>query len=384
MSAIQISRHRRYRRLAGTALVAGFALLAAACGSSATVSGGGDPGSSDASSSVGVKAAAAFLKAAEQHPTSMNLPRTSKAIPSGETVSFVNCGVAVCDTIAQALKNATSVLGWKLDVIPSDGTPAGVKAAWDAVVRLHPAVAIGSGFDHTMFASEALQLEAMHVPVLNWTTTDTVGAGITFVKGGPNNVHPAGSDMAAYIVANSGDKANTLYVNVPSFVILQPVMTTFESYYKKWCPGCGLSTLSMPLSAIGTSAPSMIVSYLRAHPQINNVAVSYDGAGVGLPAALAAAGLNGKVTYVGNAPTATNVAYVQAGTEAATVAEPYYEIFAMFMDAAARLVTGQSLAPDVAWQNPFFVVTKANVAGGAGFSPVLPDLNAQLAKLWKK
>ena len=44
-------------------------------------------------------------------------------------------------------------------------------------------------------------------------------------------------------------------------------MTAFDAYYKQWCPGCGLSTMSVPLTSIGTTAPSLIVSYLRAHPE---------------------------------------------------------------------------------------------------------------------
>ena len=61
----------------------------------------------------------------------------------------------------------------------------------------------------------------------------------------------------------------------------------------------------------------MIVSYLRAHPEVNYVALSYDGVGVGLPAALKAAGLADKVKIIGEAPTATNVSYVEAGTQGA-------------------------------------------------------------------
>jgi ribose transport system substrate-binding protein len=313
----------------------------------------------------------------------IGLPAFAKAIPAGKTVSFVHCGVAVCDTIAAAIKNAAAVLGWKVDIVPTSGTPASIKAAWDTVVRLHPDVAFGSGFNHTLFASEALQLQAMHVPVMNWTSTDTVGQGITFVHGGPSEVPVVGEQMAAWVVASTQGKANTLYVNLPTYVILQPVMTGFDTYYKQWCPGCQLSTLSVPLTSIGTTAPSLIVSYLRAHPDINRIAVSYDGVDVGLPAALAAAGLSGKVQFIGEAPTATNLAYVQAGTEAATVSQGYYEIWAMFLDAAARALTGQSLAPDNAWKVPWFLVTKANYAQGTGYAPIVPNLNSQLKQIWK-
>ena len=382
---------RRHRRVAGAVLTAVLGLVIAACSSTSsgtstagTSTAGSSAGVTGGSTSAGVQAAEAELKVAEARPASINLPPVTASIPSGKTVTFVHCGVAVCDTIAAAIKNAAAVLGWKVDVIPTNGTPASVKAAWDTVVRLHPAVAFGSGFNRALFASEASQLASMKVPVMDWSTLDSPGQGITFVKGGPSEVPLVGEQMAAWVVANTQGKADTLYVNLPTFVILQPVMTGFEAYYKQWCPGCQLSTMSVPLTSIGTTAPSLIVSYLRAHPDINRIAVGYDGVAVGLPAALAAAGLSGKVKFIGEAPTATNLAYVQAGTEAATVAQGYYEIWAMYMDAAARQLTGQSLAPDNAWKVPWFLLTQSDYSQGTGYAPIIPNLDSQVKQIWKK
>ena len=388
MTVVRRRGPRRHRRVAGAVLTAALGLVIAACSSTST--GTSTAGTTTAGSSVigsstssGVQAAEAELKVAEARPASVSLPTVSTPIPSGKTVSFVHCGVAVCDTIAAAIKNAAAVLGWKVDVIPTNGTPASVKAAWDTVVRLHPAVAFGSGFNRALFASEASQLASMKVPVMDWSTLDSPGQGITFVKGGPSEVPVVGEQMAAWVVASTQGKADTLYINLPTFVILQPVMEGFDSYYKQWCPGCKLSTMSVPLTSIGTTAPSLIVSYLRAHPDINRIAVGYDGVDVGLPAALAAAGLSGKVKFIGEAPTATNLAYVQAGTEAATVAQGYYEIWAMYLDAAARALTGQSLAPDNAWKVPWFLVTQSNYSQGTGYAPIVTNLDGQLKQIWK-
>ncbi len=196
---------------------------------------------------------------------------------------------------------------------------------------------------------------------------------------------PASIGLPAFSKAiPPGKTVSFVHVNLPTFVILQPVMEGFDSYYKQWCPNCKLSTMSVPLTSIGTTAPSLIVSYLRAHPDINRIAVGYDGVDVGLPAALASAGLSGKVKFIGEAPTATNLAYVQAGTEAATVAQGYYEIWGMYLDAAARALTGQSLAPDNAWKVPWFLVTQSNYSQGTGYAPIVPNLDSQLKQLWKK
>lgn len=391
MQVVRRRDRRRHRRVAGAVLTAALGVMIAACGTSAgtgtagtSSANSGSSAAANGSTSAGVQAAVAELKVAETRPASIGLPAFSKPVPAGKTVSFVHCGVAVCDTIAAAIKNAAAILGWKVDVIPTNGTPASVKAAWDTVVRLHPDVALGSGFDRALFASEASQLAAMHVPVMNWTTTDTAGQGLVFVHGGPSEVPVVGEQMAAWVVADTQGKADTLYVNLPTYVILQPVMEGFDRYYKQWCPGCKLSMMSVPLTSIGTTAPSLIVSYLRAHPDINRIAVGYDGVAVGLPAALAAAGLSGKVKFIGEAPTATNLAYVQAGTEAATVSQGVYEIWAMYLDAAARALTGESLAPDNAWKVPWFLLTQSNYSQGTGYAPIVTNLDGQLKQIWKK
>ena len=398
---------KRAKRRVPAALIAviiGAALAAAGCGSTSSSSSSSSVTSSNASSGVtssnasssasgnagasspGVAEAQAFAKQSMQLPTSMDLPTTTKPIPTGKTVTFVHCGVEVCSTIVDAIKYATSVLGWNLKVVPSDGSPTGVKAAWDSVVRSGPDAAFSSGFPKALFSSELAQLNSKNIPVFSWSTTDTAGDGIKLVKGGTQEVGIVGKQMAAWAVSSANGKANTLYVDLPSYVILAPISKVFDQYYKQWCPSCSVAHISVPITSIGSTAPTTIVSYLRAHPDVNRVALSYDGIGAGLPAALKAAGLDKKVQFIGEAPTSTNLSYIQSGQEGATVSQGYYEIWAMFVDAAARELTGQSLAPDENWHVPWFLVTKDNIAaaGGTTAKPLVPSLKAELAKIWNK
>jgi len=369
------------------AIVAAVALGVAGCGDDkdSTSSGASATSAGDSTAvSTGLKEAQAAEKAAATLPTKMGLPASEKPIPTGKTVTFVHCGVEVCSTIGKAIENAASILGWTVKVVPSDGTPAGIKKAWDSVVKLKPDAAFSSGFDRALYAGELKKLKAMNVPVFSWSTLDKPGDGVVFVKGGPDDVPVVGDQMAAWTVSSAEGKANTVYVDLPTYTILQPVKAAFESSYKKWCADCELATMSVPLTAIGSKAPGMIVSYLRAHPKVNRVALSYDGIGTGLPAALKAAGLADKVKIVGEAPTATNLSYVQAGTQGATVNQGYYEIWAMFVDAAARQLTGQSLAPNEAWKPTWFLATKDSLTSGTEFKPIIPDLNDQLKQIWLK
>ena len=105
---------RHHRRVTGVVLTAALGVMIAACSSTAGTStagssasaGSDSAGLTGSSKSVGVQAAEAELKVAETRPASINLPPVTAPIPSGKTVSFVHCGVAVCDTIAAAIKNA--------------------------------------------------------------------------------------------------------------------------------------------------------------------------------------------------------------------------------------------------------------------------------------
>jgi ribose transport system substrate-binding protein len=385
------------RRLRGAA-VAVLAVLAlsaglAACGddeedSAGSGSGGAATAATGDASNAGLEAAQAFAEEAEQFPTDLGLPKSEKPIPTGKTVTYVHCGVEVCTTIADAIKYAAKPFGWNVKIVPSNGTPASVKAAWGNVVRLKPDAAFGSGFDKTLYSAEMKKLNALNVPVMSWATLDSTlpdsSGKITLAKGGADEVGIVGEQQAAWVVSQSKGDANTLYVDLPTFTILKPVREGYEKRYKEWCSGCEYDTMSVPLTAIGSKAPGMIVAYLRSHPEVNYVALSYDGVGVGLPAALKAAGLADKVKVVGEAPTATNISYVEAGTQGATVSQGYYEIWAMFVDAAARQVTGQSLEASQSWKPPWFLVTKDNVAQGDGYKPLVPGLDAKLGELWNQ
>jgi ribose transport system substrate-binding protein len=382
---------RRIRLALGLVAVAlAAAVVAAGCGSSnsnnnSSSNASSTPAATGSSGSQGLTQADSFAKESMKAPSTLGLQPTAKPIPAGKTVTYVHCGVDVCSTIASAIKNAAKVLHWNVKIVPSDGSPQSVKSAWDTVVRLHPAVAFGSGFPSLMFSSEVKQLKSMGVPVMLLASTDTTGGNIALAKMTNAEVPIVGKEMASWVISTTGGKANTLYANVPTFPILQPVKAGFEAAYKQWCPSCQLASMDLPITSIGKDAPSRIVSFLRAHPDVNRVALGYDGLGFGLPAALKAAGLSGKVQFIGEAPTETNFSYIRSGQEGATVSQAYYEIWSTMLDGAARAVTGQPLAQDVSWKVPWFLVTKQNInSTGTGFGPVIPNLTQQLSTLWKK
>jgi ABC-type sugar transport system substrate-binding protein len=364
-------RKRRRQAAAVVVLAVVLALVVAATGSSSR-------------SATPLQQAQAYLKKAMQKPKSLPIKPSSKPIPKGKFVVYVHCGATACNALADGASKAAKVLGWKYQTIATQGTPESVKAAFATAVRLKPNAVISSGWDRATYESELQELKKMGTGVFNYSTLDKPGTGITVMVGDVNGVGVEGTQLAAWVVSDTKGKANTLFVDVPAYTILQGVTRLFKSNYAKWCPGCPLDTMQMPATALGKDAPDRVVSYLRSHPDVNYVAFSLDAAAIGLPAALRAAGLNGKVKFVGASPTVENLGYVASGDEAATVNQPYYETQAILMDAAARYVTGQSLAQDQSYQIQYFVETKGNLARTSGFGPVVPDLYGKLKKIWRK
>jgi ribose transport system substrate-binding protein len=370
----------RHRRVALALFAVAVAVVAAGCGSEDNESTGGS-----GSASSGVAEAKAFMKESMAPPTELGLPPTEKPIPSGKTVTYVHCGVDVCSTIANAIKSSADILGWETKVIATDGSPASIKAGWGQVVRLKPDAAFGSGAPAAAYAGEIKQLEAAGIPVILLATTDTEGNGITFSEMQLDEVPVVGKQMASWVVSTTNGDANTLYADLPAFPILPPVKEGFEAAYEEWCPDCPYESIDLPITSIGKDAPSRIVSHLRANPDVNTVALGYDGLGFGLPAALKAAGLDDKVQVIGEAPTETNFAYVRNGEQGATVSQAYFEIWANLVDVAARTLTDQPIDANTEWAVPWFLVTPDNIDEvGTGHEPVLPDLNEQLEKLWDK
>jgi ribose transport system substrate-binding protein len=343
-------------------------------------------GASGTPASSALNAAITASKQFEQIPTKFPITTpTAKPIPTGKKIDYIYCGSPGCNTIGTAVQKESALLGWKFTQIPTNGTPASVQSGWQTAVRGRPNAVVGNAFNVNLFQASALQLKSMGAFVGNQGVTDTEppSTGVTFSLGS-GNIGKVGTELAAWVVKDTKGKANTLFVGVPTYAVLAPVATEFLSAYRKWCPGCGLTTLDLPLTSLGTTSVPMIISALRAHPSINYVALALDGADIGLPAALKAAGLT-NIKFAGTFGTQVNLSYIQAGEQSATIEENYWEGMAILVDAGARYLTHQSLAPDKKANFQYWIVNRSNLTpNSAGAGPTAPGFLGQLKKIWGK
>jgi ribose transport system substrate-binding protein len=378
-----------FRRTGVLLAVIGTVLLAAcssssSSGSSTATSSSGSASTSGLSSAdqAGLAQAEALVNAQVHRPTSItDTAKVTKPIPKGLTIDFIPCGSPECTLEGAIVKQAASLVGWNTVVLSNDGTPQGDKAAFTQAVRNKAAAILYTAIPASTFASLLPQLKANGTFISTCCVTDAAGpsTGIGYLIDGPSEVGPVGGAQAAWVADNSRDTANSVFINIPDLAILATQATYYKQSMATYCPTCQVSELDIALANL-SSAPSTIVSYLRAHPSVNYVIASTDGLTIGLPAAIKAAGLS-NVKIVGQGATPTNIQYLHSGQEAADVAFPYYEVMYAMVNAAIQDKAGMPVAASVA--PPRWLLTPQNAPNTTSqVFPVVATYQSQYQALW--
>ena len=369
---------RRPRLL--TAAVVTLALGAlTACGSTAGGDSGG--GTTDKVDQSGIAKAQALYNGYLKRPTQIpNSTPIDKPIPKGKKITFIACGTPSCNLEAAIIKKAADKLGWTFSQIATDGTPEKTKAAWDQIVREKPDGVIYSATPRAGFEAELQQAKKLGIHVTACCTTDPPGNGLDFVIGQPTQSTGVGEAMASWVITTSKGKANSVYVDLSAFPILAELFKGYSQGMDTLCAACKYDRLDIPITALGKDVTERIVGYLRSHPDTKYVALSVDGAlGIGLPAALKAAGLN-DIKVVGEGPDTTTLQYISSGQQQASVAFPYWEEMYAQVDALARIFAG--VPPEAKTTVPTWVLTKDNLPTDKEIFPVVADMEEQYYKLW--
>lgn len=369
---------RRRRLLPAAVLTMALGALTA-CGSSSGETGGG--GTTDKVDTSGIEKAQEIYDGFLERPTQIpNSTPIGKPVPTGKKITFIACGTPTCNLEAAIIEKATDKLGWSFSVIANDGTPEKTKAAWQQVLREKPDGVIYSATPRAAFEPELQEAKAMGIHVTACCTTDPPGNGLDFVIGQPHQSTGVGQAMAAWVITNSEGSGSSVYVDLSAFPILAELYKGYSESMDELCAACKYDRLDIPITALGKDVTERIVGYLRSHPDTKYVALSVDGAlGVGLPAALKAAGLN-DIKVVGEGPDTTTLQYISSGQQQATVTFPYWEEMYAQVDALARMFAGVPLDENITV--PTWVVTKDNLPTDKEIFPVVADMEEQYYKLW--
>jgi ribose transport system substrate-binding protein len=379
-----------FRRSASLLAALTVLSLAAACSSSSSSPSSSAPASSSSGSASGLSAAdqaglaqaQAFVAKYSQRPTQINnTVKITGTIPKGKLIDFIPCGaVPECLQEGAIVRQAAAMAGWTTKILSNDGTPQQSKAAFEQVVRDKAAAVLYTAIPAATFSSMLPQLKANGTVISTCCVTDPTGpsTGIDYDIDNLAQVGPIAGAQAAWVAVDSRDTANSIYINIPDFAILNTQFANFKAGMAKYCPTCQVNEQDIALANL-SSATTTIVSYLRAHPSVGYVVASTDSVTVGLPAALKAAGLT-HVKVVGQGATPVNLTYLHTGQEAADVAFPYFEAMYSMVGAVFEHYAGEQITPSVA--PPLWILTPQNAPTASQAFPVVPDLQSQYAAAW--
>ena len=352
-----------------TIAVASTLLLAAAgCGSSKST--GSATTSSVAGSAAAETSAAPASSAAASDPVEVAKSNLDKFIavptdigveeklakkPVGKTLYFMQCSAPVCAGMGDAAVAAAELLGMTVTRVDLGATPDTVAQAWDKAVQAKPDGIIGTGFPPELYAKQLATLSAEGVPYMavGFSNCDTLRdpcadapSGITVNYFGRPDVDVLGGLMADYVIADSGGKGHSVFFHIPDFNLHVPELAAFKREMAAVCPNCSADAVPAQVLDIGTQLPQAVVGYVQAHPETNYVVMAFGDMAIGVPEALAAAGLSGKVKIISMASGAAGFNYIKAG-QGQVVDFGYPNGLAAWraVDGIARVLAGQELSP---------------------------------------
>ena len=162
----------RKAALTATALLA-TATLVAGCesGSKTTESVGASSGDSSRPGCPGALARAKRdVTAAEDVNAPWSGPTSGpKVVPDRSIVyiaqTLTNPGV---EGVAKGVQEAADVIGWRVRTINGQGTPAGLRAAFDQALALRPDGIVIGGFDPASTAEQVAKANTAGIPLIGW------------------------------------------------------------------------------------------------------------------------------------------------------------------------------------------------------------------------
>ena len=363
-----------------------LALTVAACGSdSPSTSNSASGGSSSSGSSAGVTKAADQLKAFEAAPTDITIKGALKgAPPTGKTLVMLGTNDPNNQKLQKSLKNLAAMAKWNFSVVSYDpSNPATFNAAIDTAITKKANYIAEAGIPLT-----AAMIKKVQDAGAKWVLTSVHPAEVT--PGGPIIVNAnayandalMGKVLADFFVSDSKGKGNVVIEHVPDYPILGGFTDGFHKEVSALCPDCKVKIQDITIpDLVAGKVPSVMVSALRKNPDADYVAFDVGPFAAGIDAALAAAGLSGKVKVIGQAADEAGIAALKSGKQLAwTGFDPVYSTYVM-MDAMFRDSLGMPIDQKASALQTTQILTKENVGDISSWSEP-KDALSQFKALW--
>ncbi|MFJ9413829.1 substrate-binding domain-containing protein [Streptomyces sp. NPDC101227] len=310
------------------------------------------------------------VKKAEEVNAPWKGPTTGPKAVHGKTIVYIaqtltNPGVA---GVAQGVQEAAKIVGWHARTLNGQGTPAGIRAAFQQAIRLKPDGIVISGFDPGIAAAEAKKADKAGISLIGWHATAAPGPSEDphLFSNITSRVEDVAKISADWIIARSNGRAGVVLFTDASI----PFAKHKSDLIKKELATCSgtelLSYSNIPIPQAGRRSLGEVRSLLSRFggkwtysAAINDLYFRHAAP------ALRAAGKDGAGTpfNIGAGDGDPSAFERVNGKEfqAATVPEPLSEQGWGIVDEFNRAFAG---APDSGYVAPVHIATAAN-SGGA-------------------
>ncbi len=357
--------------------LAAVVLAATACGSSKTTSA---PSANQPGDRAGAQQAIASYVG---HPSPFPATQTLAKLPAaGSKFVFLQCSAPVCAIFAQLLPFPIKAVGGKLIVVNSGSSATSSQAAAATALADKPAAVLIGATEPQLYGNYLHTLHTDGSAVVGGGVVGGEPYGVQESIGGQASTVLAGQLMADWVTANKGPNANVVFFGTPELTFSAGMQSGFAQTLPQRCPGCKASYQQLSVTTFGKTAPSQVVSYLQSHPTTNTVVFASMEGATGLAAALTDAHLS--PTTLGFAPTPSNLQDIRDGGLTAGLALDFNVQIWMQVNAALRLMAGQTTAPSNLGADMQFL-TKNDITGtdiSEGWTGY-PDVAQRFATLWQ-
>ena len=355
-------RHRSGLKALSVACLGALTLALAACSSGGASSSASAPASSGASSSATSSSAAAAASGSTtptaaaagvaQYSSMVTSYAAQQAVPGvsalkGKTVWYIPIGesVPILAAFGTAMQSALSQVGITMKTCDGKFLPTNA-AACIAQAISQGADGIVTGYiDYASMPTSFNSLIAHHIPVLVAGEAPdggkTSSPQLAFFNTQTTLNLKQKLDMDA-VIADSGGKANILYLGVTDSPQTLAAAAYGSSYLKANCPGCTLTEVNYNTASIA-KVPSQVSAGLIAHPTTTYVVDELDAAAQPSVAGIEAAGYTHKVKLASTDGdldslqriSSSTVQFVDIGTS------PVYEGW-QFADGILQMLVGRT------------------------------------------
>lgn len=354
-------------RLAAVALVA-LALSVSACSSDdPSADSNSDDLTRSARDNPALADALARVDEALTEPTDVGVTEPLSKKPD-EGKLIVNLITQTSQTVAigKEIEKAANLLGWEVKEIDAGFTPETILAAFDAALALNPKpdAIIGAGLNADTIRPKLDEATAADIPFFVYAGGNDEGTpGVVFDTVPLADYQARGTILADYAAVQSNGKVKALILNIPDFKVTDAFSNAFADELEVVCPDeCSSEVAAYTVGDMGTKIPGEVVSYLQRNPDTNWLVFGFDDVGIGVPQALAAAGLDQQVKAVGQSGSDNAIdAIVNDRVQVATIPEGFTQLGYKTVDAIARYFNGDSLDADTANLLPKWLQTKDTI-----------------------